>query len=263
MEGVVLEKEEFAYLLATLHAASLIGVEDPELFPAPEAQDAVFQAGLKQLKEHGWLTPIGDSSQFNLNDGLLLMAAVVADPRFIVFTVREAPGRPQQLFLHYLAEPDIVELSTPDEKHYRLLSISDRPAMIQRILEMLGLPEIKAAPAAQFTVEEPVFLTVQDLVEHDQRDRAAALLKEQGVNGAFGDSLLSALQAADSGSLVVVVRPRGGEIVAGRKVTVFRQPDIAWLTRRVDTESNALKIETVQADTLPAILNQYFDFLAK
>ena len=265
MSGIVLEKTEFAYLLATLHATSIVGIDDVELFPADkEARDSTYVAGLKSLQEHGWLKPIPQQpGQQNLDDTLLLMTAVIADPQYVIFTVRHSSGDNQQILLHYLAEPDIVELSATPEGKYRLGVVPDRLAMLRRIQEMLGLPETSGAASVQFTIEEQAFLTVQDLAEHGQRDQAAALLKERGINGNNGDSLLTALQSADSGNLVVVVRPRSGEIVAGRKATVFRQKDLTWLTRRVDAESNTLKVETVQADTLPNVLSSYIQFLAK
>lgn len=265
MSGIVLEKTEFAYLLATLHATSIVGIDDPDIFPADTGtRDSTFATGLQSLREHGWLKPIPQQpGQFSLDDTLLLMTAVIADPQYVIFTVRHSSGDNQQILLHYLAEPDIVELSVTPEGQYRLGVVPDRLAMLRRIQEMLGLPDKSSVAPVQFTIEEQAFLTVQDLAEHGQRDQAAALLKERGINGSNGDSLLSALQAVDSGNLVVVVRPRSGEIVAGRKATVYRLKDLAWLTRRVDAETNTLKVETVQIDTLPNVLSSYIQFLTK
>ncbi len=266
MEGAVLETPEFAYLLAVLHATSIVGVADSELFPADQAaQDAIYAEGLSKLKEHGWLTPIenAETEQFNLNSRLLYMAAVIAEPDFVVFTVRNDPAGGQQVFLHYLAGSDIVELSITGDRQYTIASIPDRLALQNRIRELLELTDVKAAPRVQFTIDEAVFFTMQDYAEHDQRDQAAAILKEHEINGAVGDSLLNALQVADSSSLVVVVRPKDGDIIAGRKATVYRLPDVTWLARRVDAETNTLKVETVQADTLQTVLDNYLEYLSK
>lgn len=266
MEGAVLETSEFSYLLAVLHATSIVGVADSELFPADEAaRDAAYQKGVDKLKEHGWMTRIENTAteQFNLNSQLLYMASVVAEPDFVVFTVRSAPDTGQQVYLHYLAGTDIVELSLAGEQQYTLISIADRPAMLNRIKELLGLPEVKTAPRVEFTIDETTFITIQDLAEQGQREQAAAILKEHEVTDAAGDSLLSALQLADSGSLVVVVRPQDGEIIAGRKATVFHLPDVTWLARRVDAASNTLKVGTVQEDTLKIVLDNYLEYLSK
>jgi hypothetical protein len=265
MEGAVLETPEFAYLLATLHATSLVGVVDADLFPADKATQATtYQEGLDKLKEHGWVTPIENApnEQYNLNSRLLYLASVVAEPEFVVFTIRSSPSG-QQVFLHYLAGEDIVELTVAEEREYKLLAIPGRLAMLDRLKELLGLPEVKAAPAVEFTIDESVFFTLQDLAEHGQLEEAAALLKEHVPDGVANDSLLDALQAADSGSLVVVVRPQDGEIVAGRKATVFHLPAVTWLARRVGAETNTLKVETVQAETLQTVLDNYLEYLSK
>lgn len=262
MSGIVLEKEELAYLFAAVHALSIVGVEDPVLFPEGKlARDAAYETGFKQLQEHGWLTAIGNTGQRNLNDLLLLMTAVVAAPEYVVFTASNTGGGNQQLLLHYVAEPDIVELSaTPDQK-YRLGLVPDRAAMLQRIQEMLGLPEKAEAPRFQFNIEEQAFQTIQNLVGEGKRKQAAAMLRERGVNGTKGESLLSALGSTEAGGIVAVTRASGGQITAGRKVTVYRQVDASWLMRRTDAAATTLSLETVQPDTLSTVLGSYFEFL--
>ncbi len=262
MSGVVLEKAEFAYLLATLQATSVVGVDDPALFPTEkEARDAIYGTGFDTLKEHGWLKPAEQPGQLILDDLLLFMAAVVADPAYVVFTARNSGGGNQQLLLHYLAEPEIVELSaTPDQK-YRLGLVPDRAAMLQRIQEMLGLPEKAEAPRFQFNIEEQAFQTIQNLVGEGKRKQAAAMLRERGVNGTKGESLLSALGSTEAGGIVAVTRASGGQITAGRKVTVYRQVNASWLMRRTDAAATTLSLETVQPDTLSTVLGSYFEFL--
>lgn len=262
MSGVVLEKAEFAYLLAVLHADAIVGVDDPTLFPVEkEARDATLAEGFRLLQEHGWLTPIGDTGQRNLDDLLLLMAAVIADPVYVSFTVRNAGKGNQQLLLHYVAEPEIVELSTTPEQKYRLGTVPDRKAMVQRIGEMLGLPEATGASRFQFSIDEPAFLEIQGYVAAGQREQAAAMLRERGVNGKYGEALLSALSANDAGGMVIVARPSGGQIAAGRKIMVFSQADMAWLARREDAETTSLSVETIQADTLPTVVNGFMQYL--
>lgn len=262
MSGIVLEKPEFAYLLGVIQATSVVGVDDMTLFPADQAErDATYESGFKLLQEHGWLTPIDNTNERNLNDLLLLMTAVVADPAYVVFTARNSGGRNQQLLLHYLAEPEIVELSaTPDQK-YRIGLVPDRAAMLQRIQEMLGLPEKAEAPRFQFNIEEQAFQAIQNLVGEGKRKQAAAMLRDRGVNGTKGESLLSALGSTEAGGIVAVTRASGGQITAGRKVTVYRQVDASWLMRRIDAAATTLSLETVQPDTLSTVLGSYFEFL--
>lgn len=264
MKGAILESSELAYLLATVHATQVVGVDAPELFPAdPGARQALLEAGARQLQAHGWLRPVEQPGQFDLNVDLMVLAAVVADPKFVIFTVRTQPDGSSRVLLHYLAEPDIVELLVTADRKYTLTAVPDRAAMLGRIREMLELPEASPGSEVRFMIEEPTFETIQDLAEEGQAAEAAALLKQFGINGHNGESLLKALETPEAGSLVVVVRPRRGQIEAGRKASLFRNLDVVWLAKRVDARSKTFSVETVQADTLPKVLEAYLQFLAK
>lgn len=264
MQGAILESSEFAYLLATLHAPQVVGVDAPELFPVePGERETLFEKGSQLLKEHGWLQALPQPGQFFLNDTLLYLAAVVADPKFVVFTIRTQPDGSSRVLLHYLAEPDMVELSVSADQKYTLAMVPDRATLLARIQAMLDLPPTAQRNDLRFMIEEPAFETIQDLAEDGQAEQARALLKQLGVNGNTGESLVKALQTPEANGLVVVVRPWHGQIEAGRKASLFRNLDVVWLAKRVDAKSNTFSVETVQADTLPNVLNAYLEFLSK
>jgi len=264
MQGAVLESSEFAYLLATLQAPQVVGVDAPELFPTdPAERERMLAEGSRQLMAHGWLKQLEQPSQYHLNEDLLYLVAVVADPQFVVFTINTQPDGTAQVLLHYLAEPDLVELSVSADQKYTLSILSDRAALLARIQAMLDLPQVPAMADSQFVIEEPTFETIQDLAEEGQAEQATAILNELGINGTTGTSLVQALQSPETGSLVVVVRPHRGQIEAGRKASLFRNLDVVWLAKRIDAKSNTFSVETVQANTLPNILEAYLEFLSK
>jgi len=265
MKGAILEPSEFAYLMGTLKTPQVVGVDAPELFPVDSAeQTALYKEGARKLQEHGWLVPLENPSQFNLNVDLLYMAAVVAEPQFVIFTIRTQPDGSSRVLLHYLAEPDIVELSVTAGPKYALALVPDRAVLLGRIREMLDLPQSTPGSEVRFMIEEPAFETIQDLAEDGETAEAAALLKQEvGVNGHVGDSLVKALETPGTSGLVVVVRPRQGQIEAGRKASLFRSVDVVWLAKRVDAKSSTYSVETVQADTLPVMLETYLEFLSK
>jgi hypothetical protein len=198
-----------------------------------------------------------------LNDLLLYAVAVVADPHFVIFTLQNKPGGGAQLFLHYLAGTDIVELSRTAEGRYALLLIPDRAALLDRIRQLIALDTLATAtPPVRFTIAEQDFETIQDLAEKGQLAEAAAMLKHFGINGLNGESLLTALETTATNSLIVVVRPRNGQVTAGRKASLFRAAQVAWLAKRVDATTHDFSVETVQADTLPLVLDSYLEFLS-
>ena len=264
MKGVVLEPAEMAYLLATLHATQVVGIEDPALFPTDEpTRAATIEQGLQALKDHGWLIPLPQPDQFNLNDLLMYAVAVVADPQFVVFTIRNEASGGSRLLLHYLSGADIVELSTTADEKYALALIPDRPSMLSRIGQLLGLSDVTGGSEIRFTIAEQDFEEIQDLAEGGQHDAAAGLLKRFGINGQFGESLLAALESPQANGLIVVARPNRGQIEAGRKASVFRDAQVVWLAKRTDATSSTFSVETVQADTLPTVLDNYLQFLSK
>jgi len=62
---------------------------------------------------------------------------------------------------------------------------------------------------------------------------------------------------------VAVVKPKEGQVTAGRKASLYREDEVVWLAKRMDATSSLLGVETVRADTLPSVLESYLDFLAK
>jgi hypothetical protein len=261
MNGIELDTVELAYLLATVDATGAFGLEEARLFPTEvSAREATFSAGLEALKAHGWMKPISQyPGEFDLDSALLYLISIIAEPEFVIATTRQAPGGERQLALHYLAEPSIVELSATTDQRYRLGLVNDRAALSARIQQMLAVSNF-AAPFT-FTLEESVFTTLRGVIAQDQPEQATMLLKQAGVNGAHGESFIAALQASAEGQ-VVVVRPGRGDEAAGRRAWVFVQPGAAWLVRRTNAETTLLQVETLQADTLPRLLEGFIKFLA-
>lgn len=260
MSGIVLETNELAYLLATVHAQSVIGVDNPALFPAtPAEQDATYGAGLAQLKAHGWLKPL-ENNQFHLSDTLLLMVATLADPQLAVITVRNLPGGGAQVVSHYLAGDDIIELAQTGPEAYTLGKVTDRPALLARLTEWLALKD-QATPTAQFAIPTAQFDQLRALAEGGQHEQATGLLKNIGLNGHSTD-LVQALAAAQNSAQVVVVRARAGQVEMGRRAWVFRSPTGAWLAQRADAAAETWHIATVEPKSFADAVEKYLTTLA-
>jgi hypothetical protein len=259
--SVVLQTEEFAYMLAVVEAEAVVGVDDPNLFPDPVSGEAIYKKGLEQLVVDGYAQPTGKPEEYAFDDTLSLMVADVGHPDFVVFTIRNTDeGR--RVVLHYLAGPDIVELAAEPDDTYILGAVADRKAMVARIQDVLALPATNAKNAA-FTIEAPTFETIQDLAEAGDHEQATNMLHELGLNNGRAESLVTALGEPDASGLVAVVRPNQGQVTAGRKASLYRGGEVVWLAKRMDATSSLLGVETVQADTLPNVLESYLEFLAK
>lgn len=258
MSGIVLETTEFAYLLATIHAKTVIGVEDPALFPAtPEAQDATYKVGLERLKAHGWLKPL-ENNQFHLSDTLLLMVATIADPQVAIISACETPTGGAKVLTHYLTDADIVELVRTGAEEYTLGVVPDRATLYGRIAQLADV-SAESAESGEVVLETAQFDQLQALATGGQTEQATKLLKEVGLNGQSA-ALVNALAAPSC--QVVVVRAQLGQVEAGRRVQVFHSPAGAWVAQRTSQDTTTLKVEAVEAAKLAEVLEGHVMTLA-
>jgi len=261
MSGAELKTSEFAYLLATLNASAVVGLDDPALFPAKSsARDVTYGQGRKELEINGWLKPVPDHpEEYELNPALLEIVSIVAAPDFVVATTHSTGEAERQLVLHYLAGDGIVELSAPAEGIYQVGVVLDREALHERIAEMLHLTT--ALLAAQFTIDETVFKDIQSLSQKGRLERAEELLESAGVNGAVGESLMAAVASPASGQ-IVVIRPSFGQIESGRRATVFGEDDAAWLVKRTQFDAQNLEIATCDPASIGTLVTEWLDELS-
>jgi hypothetical protein len=260
MASLVLDSEELSWLLGALHAKSVVGLEAPALFPADAAaQEATWETGLKKLQEHGWMVPASGAGQWHLNDDLTWLVAVLADPELVLMTIRSASKTDQRVLLHYLADETIVELTVVSDRQYGLGVVPDRQTLWSRIGGMLGLSEhVTASSETPFATEAQTLVSIQQLVADGQTEKAATLLRNGGVARADEEALLKALGAVTRGEMGVVhaIRAQGGRAQSGRKATLIRQAEQAWLVHR-SQDGAALTVEPVQDGTLGKVVGPY------
>lgn len=261
MSGVSLSAPELAYLLTSLRATSVMGLDDPRLFPAdPAERQALLGEGRRRLIVNGWLRPGKKPGQLDLDNSLTLLAAVVADPEFVLLTVRVLPAAGQaQVLRHYLAVGLIVEVMEAGSGQFQLGFVPDLAATAARLAELLQLgdpapaqtPPPAEAPGLHFTLPESAFEALQALAgDHaataaaqaeappatgpDERGNgarqqapdpahpASALLAEHGLTGPAAADLLAALGPAAGGGQLVLGRRQGGRLVAGRRLRLCK-----------------------------------------
>lgn len=263
MDGVTLEAEELAYLMVTVGANSLTGVEDPRLFPAAQAErDATYVAGLRLLKQNGHLKP-GPTGSLRMDDTLLYLVSVAAEPEFVIFTFRDIANGKRQLVLHYLAGPAVVELSGTPEGKFRIGAIADRAALAQRIAAMLSIEPASQPASVEFTIGGPIMGAVRGLATEGKTEQAAATLKSFGINAVNGEAMVSALHDPDTHGHVVVTHLVNGQIQDGRRASVFGKQGRAWMMNRVDAESTAVRVQAIGPNTLLSSVEDFIRFLTK
>lgn len=261
MSAIVLESSEFAYLLSMVNADSIPGIHDPALFPADnKSRDSTFSRGFQLLKENGWIKPADKPSQFDFNEILLLMAAVIADPEFIVFTIRLTERSEKQLMMHFMEGSDIVELVATHDGKYHIGIVPAPSDLYDRIENTLGISDAEQQLQVKFFTDEKVFEEIKSLITTGEHVPAAQMLEQLGLGGISIKSLTGALSRDDLCE-IILMKTIDGELKTGRKASLFHGDDCFWLARRLDVTTTKMSIETVQHDTISNFLQSSFSNL--
>jgi hypothetical protein len=256
MNGIELQQAEFAYMLAVIGARAVVGVDDPNLFPLEATeQEEIYSLGREGLEQHGCLIPVEHSPhEYAMNPLLYEATALIAAPDIVVATLRDTRGGERQLVQHYIAGDGIVELSVSTEWNYRLGFLSGIKILYEHIAQMLHVTD--SEQSGQFMISEQIFNAIQPLSQKGELEQVAELIASAGVNGSFGASLVEALSSASSGQ-VVVIRPRSGEIEAGRRAMVFGEGDGAWMLVKTAAGSQEFKVSTFDFDSIGVLIAEF------
>jgi hypothetical protein len=201
ISGVDLTASELSYLLATLTAPTIVGIDATALFPGKQSsRETLFRKGREKLEAHGWMKPIPDHpDEYELDPELFELVSIIAAPSFVIATQRISAERERQDVLHYLADESIVELSSSEEGTYRTGFVADSGALYKRIAAMLDVA-VKA-PSKHLELDGEVFEHIQSLALKGMQEQARASLESAGVTSAIqpkARSCLSELNPAKS-----------------------------------------------------------------
>ncbi len=152
--------DEIAYLLATLQARGIPGLDLPGLLPEDaQAREKQLLRGYQALVEHGWIEEIrqGDRIFIDLNSYLLEYIAALASP-VAVIRVMQAFGDKEsaQGFILALGQENLViAWPTNQGMNFSAYSRAKLSAVLEDIGRSLGIPEqIPAILKASFTSQE-------------------------------------------------------------------------------------------------------------
>jgi|GEM_PF-5634689 len=124
---------ELAYLLHTHGANSVLGLDDATFFPQDENVRRTLQSdGFAALQKNGWLVPEGNA--FHTNSTMMLLAAVLAAPEWVLVVGRIVEnGAGQQLLTYSVAQEYLVEQFQADDGEYVLTRIEDKEILLNRL----------------------------------------------------------------------------------------------------------------------------------
>jgi len=255
MESMLFHPFELSYLLGMMRVESVAGIPDAVLFPAkPELRAKVAAEGLRRLSARRMILPLPEEpGRAVYEEGLLQMAAALADPRMVIIVQRTLADGPRFASL-FLTNTLALELVQVAKDSFQITPLADATAAFQRIRFSLDIPAF--APPLP-----PAHLERKDLASIRKPDieKAAALLPDWPE-----DDILSLHRALSTPpeSTVTLLRRRNMRFSDVRAIAVHRDKEAAWLTIPPIEDSAPLEIFPADTPTFIASLLRLFASLA-
>ncbi len=246
MSSIFLEPAELSYLLQTINARSVVGVDNATLFPADKAKnEALLKLGRERLELHGWLKPIPDSNKVNFDPSICYLVAIMADPDTAIVTLRQERRGTYQLITHYLAGRVIVEQMRTSDGLYRLAFVSSLNTAVARIQSAVQLSDTGVSQAApQIFLNRQAFSRIKNLASEGQTETAVAELQKEGIDPSLAVSLVGTIQLPTYQGMVVVMQREEGQIVAKRNMAVMQSQQASWLIRMDNLNDPQITLES-------------------
>lgn len=246
MSTLFLEPAELSYLLQTIHARSVVGVDNAALFPADEAEnEALLRLGRERLEFHGWMKPVPESNKYNFDPAVCYLVAIMADPDMAVVTLRQEQRGTYQLITHYLAGRVIVEQIRTADGLYQLGFVSDLATAVSRIQSAIQLSESNASPVTpQIFLDREAFSRVKSLANEGKTETAVAELQKEGMDTSLAVSLVATIQLPTYQGMVVVMQRENGQIVAKRNMAILQGQQASWLILMDDPQDPQIRLES-------------------
>jgi hypothetical protein len=135
----LLKLSEFSYLLHTLSAKQVVGINNESVFPSDEtAREVMLAQGFTDLQENGWL--ISQNGKYQTNAELMLLVAVLAAPENTIMLTRRVADETRQTVTYYQAQGIFVEQIYTSEKRYLLTRLDSLSEIVDRLSEAMSIP---------------------------------------------------------------------------------------------------------------------------
>jgi hypothetical protein len=257
MEDLVLLDAGLRYMLEHAGVETIVGVEPAELPRlSDEQRELVLQEGLGVLSRLGLVQVTGQVVEIDAS--LRAMFQVITQPQVVVRVRRRAPRQPIYVDWYFVSGPSIVRLSVRKDEHYRLALITDSQAMLDIIERSLPAKSVPDSEYVLATLVEGDVLDVRDLVQIYGRVPAIQILRSDGLPAEEADIFFDSIHVPVWTGSVNVLTCRANQVVDTRGVILVQGAEAAWLLRPDTPGTATLRLETIQAGALRALLTQYW-----
>jgi hypothetical protein len=247
MDGLVLTRAEMLALMSAVNPPGLIGIDRDELVPGDqETHRALALEGFQQLEARGLVRRQDDTYLFNPE--FLLMGQVVGYPQLVSLLIKDLPNVGQQSFVFYQAEQFIVEHTMPEAEHYRLATIPNPVAQIERMAFVLPVNQDASAPRYDGVVTQEAFFQARDLINDGDRAGGARALAGGGLDQAATEALIATMEAPLFSGTVACMRINPPEVVDARNLALLQGERHAWLLEQVTPGEPVFRVRTIDSD---------------
>lgn len=261
MQGIFLSRAEFLVLLDALDGSAVIGIPRERLFP-PTREEHLrqVQEGIQSLTARGLLQTTPDGTH-KIDPLLLAVAAVVVRPEVALISVRELPGQGRQLFLHYARGPYVAEQTFPEEGRHWLAALSDREALLDRLVAIFPLVG-PTDPAGAATLSQEELVAARDAAAAGRRAEVAALLHRRGMVAPAAAACADAMADPTMSGTIALMRCADEGITDGRNPALIQGRQGAWSIAQSPAGAPVFRLTPVDAETFRAQLSTWLDELS-
>ncbi len=256
-----LEPSEFAYVLHSLRAENVVGINNEQLVPREAAvRTAQLQLGLAKLLEHGWF--VAGEDGIDANDLLMLMVAVVAEPAYVLAATHYLEGNARQTLAYYVNHGISVELFQAASGNYVLSRLATTAELAGRLHAAFGalLAPPRWSESLIFALPEFEAALAQARAG-DYAALQAAVANNQGGTAELADLSRTLRQLRPVGRIegAVVVGANPG---AWRELALLGQGSTAgWLARQ-DEHAHTITLWPADEKQLARLVEELVDALS-
>ena len=226
--ALVLSRTELVYVLNTLQASKIIGVELKELDLPQEQFEALLQGAEQSLAASSLLTLDEQAQERLLVPELVGLVEALPFCSLAFVVVRGVRGKGQQMFIFNFYKDIIVEHTMPQEGLHRLVAIGSLEDFFARVESLVPLKPVIVEERPQLSISQAGFEELRQIVQADSDGAAQSILIASGLEEDLASALVQALGNPQFTLSLACLECEQSTVIDANSVAVFADEQSAW-----------------------------------
>jgi hypothetical protein len=191
-------------------------------------------------------------------DTLRALAAFLTAPEIVIRVWRQERSGTTTAMWFYWSGDSAVVLQDMGGGSFEMLEISGRQALLDAVESSLAVRPVPADLDFYMVVQREDFLAVRDLADVWDEVPALDIIQADGLDKVTAKELFDVAASPEWRAQVNFsgIRDKG---TVERVARVAQGPESAWMALPMDENIRAIRVETVQAGEIAALLKTYWD----